>query len=188
MMTYKGYTGVVKFDDEANVFFGEVVDLRDVITFEGRTVEELRQAFHDSVEDYLEFCASRGEKPEKPYSGKFLVRVPPRIHKRLAIKAAGRGVSLNTLVSQALAGVVREERPPAGARIAAKATRAPRRKKPATKAAKSRTGVVVKGGAAGKGGVAGGAGVGGAVGGRMAARLRDRKKSGTKREPRRPRP
>jgi len=59
MLKYKGYTGYVKFDDEAGVFHGEVLDLRDVITFQGKTVEEIKKAFRDSVDDYLEFCEER---------------------------------------------------------------------------------------------------------------------------------
>ena len=99
-MEYKGYFGKVEFDDEANIFHGEIINLRDVITFEGETVEELRKAFHDSVEDYLEFCAERGEDPEKPYSGKFIVRVDPELHKTIAIQARKTGESLNTWVNE----------------------------------------------------------------------------------------
>jgi len=61
MMQYKGYTGRVEFDDEADLFHGEVIGLRDVITFQGRTVDEVKRAFHDSVDDYLAFCAKRRE-------------------------------------------------------------------------------------------------------------------------------
>lgn len=68
-MEYQGYTAVVEFDDEAGVFHGAVRHLRDVITFEGTSVEELRQAFRDSVDDYVEFCARRGKEPDRPYSG-----------------------------------------------------------------------------------------------------------------------
>lgn len=107
MMEYKGYFARVEFDDEANIFHGEVINLRDVITFEGQSVDELRQAFIDSVEDYLEFCAERGEDPEKPYSGKFLVRVGPELHKTLVIQARKNGKSLNTWVSDALNQVLR---------------------------------------------------------------------------------
>ncbi len=102
MMEYKGYFAKVEFDDGANIFHGEVINLRDVITFEGETVEELKQAFYDSVDDYLEFCAERGEDPDKPYSGKFVVRVKPELHKSIAIKARKSGQSLNSLVSEAL--------------------------------------------------------------------------------------
>jgi len=107
MMEYKGYFARVEFDDEANIFHGEVINLRDVITFEGESVEELRKAFTDSVEDYLEFCAERGEDPEKPYSGKFLVRVEPDLHKTLVIQARKNGKSLNTWVSDALNQVIK---------------------------------------------------------------------------------
>jgi len=106
MMEYKGYFAKVEFDDEANIFHGEVINLRDVITFEGETVAELRTAFNESVEDYLEFCAERNEKPEKPYSGKFLVRVEPDFHKALAFQAKKNGKSLNAWIHDALHKVV----------------------------------------------------------------------------------
>src|SRR5690606_9741 len=70
MMEYKGYRARVEFDDEAELFHGEVIGTRDVITFQGRSVEELKTAFADSVDDYLEFCASQGKAPDKPYSGR----------------------------------------------------------------------------------------------------------------------
>jgi len=107
MMEYKGYFARVEFDDKANIFHGEVINLRDVITFEGESVDELRKAFADSVEDYLEFCAERGEDPEKPYSGKFLVRVEPELHKTLVIQARRNGKSLNKWVSDALNQVLK---------------------------------------------------------------------------------
>ena len=66
MMEYKGYFAKVEFDDETDIFHGEVINLRDVVTFQGQTVDELHQAFRDSIDDYLEFCAERGEEPEKP--------------------------------------------------------------------------------------------------------------------------
>ena len=72
-MTYKGYIGQVTLDEEAAVFHGQVMNTRDVITFQGRTVKELRKALKDSIEDYLAFCAERGEDPDKPLSGKFVL-------------------------------------------------------------------------------------------------------------------
>ena len=68
-MSYKGYEALVSYDEDAELFHGEVINLRDVITFQGRSVDELKKALEDSVEDYLAFCAERGEAPEKPYSG-----------------------------------------------------------------------------------------------------------------------
>ena len=108
MMEYKGYFAKVEFDDEANTFHGEIINLRDVITFEGETVEELRKTFHDSVEDYLEFCAERGENPEKPYSGKFIVRVDPGLHKIIAIQAKMTGKSLNAWMNETLTNVIQQ--------------------------------------------------------------------------------
>ena len=109
MMTYKGYVGKVEFDDEAGIFYGEVINLRDVITFQGTTVQELRQAFQDSVDDYLEFCAQRGEEAEKPFSGKFVVRVSPDVHRELFAKARLADKSLNSLVSEVLQASVQKE-------------------------------------------------------------------------------
>ncbi|MEZ4707855.1 MAG: type II toxin-antitoxin system HicB family antitoxin [Caldilineaceae bacterium] len=100
MMDYKGYIGKVEFDDEANIFHGEVINLRDVITFQGTSVQELRAAFQDSVEDYLAFCAERGEEPERPFSGKFTVRISPELHRKLFVYAKMQDKSLNGWISE----------------------------------------------------------------------------------------
>lgn len=102
MMTYKGYGCTVRFDDEADFFHGEVSGLRDVVTFQGRTVDELRSAFRESVDDYLEFCESRGEEPDKPYSGRFLLRLDPSLHRRLVELSAEEGESLNNWIASQL--------------------------------------------------------------------------------------
>ena len=68
-MEYKGYQGSITFDDEAGIFHGEVVGTRDVITFQGKSVEALRQAFRESVDEYMAFCRERGKEPETPFSG-----------------------------------------------------------------------------------------------------------------------
>lgn len=102
MMTYKGYGCTVRFDDEADIFHGEVSGLRDVVTFQGRTVDELRSAFRESVDDYLEFCERRGEEPDKPYSGRFLLRLDPALHRRLVELSAEEGESLNNWIASQL--------------------------------------------------------------------------------------
>lgn len=102
MMEYKGYVAAAVYDDEAEIFHGEVINTRDVITFQGESVAELKQAFRDSVEDYLAFCAERGEEPEKPLSGRFNVRIDPALHARLVARAKTEGISLNTLVERGL--------------------------------------------------------------------------------------
>jgi predicted HicB family RNase H-like nuclease len=99
---YKGYAGQAAYDGDAELFHGEVSGTADVITFQGRTVKELTKAFRDSVDDYLEFCASRNEEPEKPMSGKFVVRVEPEVHRKLAARAKATGRSLNGLLIEVL--------------------------------------------------------------------------------------
>lgn len=103
MIEYKGYIGKVEFDDEADLFHGEVVNLRDVVTFQGQSVQELRQAFQASVDDYLAFCAERNEEPEKPFSGTFTLRIPPELHRDLALRARLVNKSLNSWVTELLA-------------------------------------------------------------------------------------
>jgi len=73
-----------------------------VITFQGKTVEEVTKAFRESIDDYLEFCTKRNEKPEKPFSGKFVVRLPSELHHRAYIKAMEQGKSLNQFVVDSL--------------------------------------------------------------------------------------
>ncbi len=102
MMQYKGYTGRVEFDDEADLFHGEVIGLRDVITFQGRTVEQVKRAFRDSVDDYLAFCAKRGEEPKKPFTGKLMLRLPLDLHRKVYVAAKQSGTSLNAWITQAL--------------------------------------------------------------------------------------
>jgi predicted HicB family RNase H-like nuclease len=103
MMKHKGYTGDAWVDPDAGVIRGRVIGLKDVITFQGTTVEEARAAFMESVDDYLAFCGERGEKPEKPFSGKLLVRLDPNLHRELAMTAEKSGMSINALVVEALA-------------------------------------------------------------------------------------
>jgi predicted HicB family RNase H-like nuclease len=101
-MKYKGYTGLVELEEGSDVLFGRVIGLRDVITFQGESVAEVTQAFHDSVDDYLEFCAARGEGPEKPYSGQFVLRIDPRLHRELANAAEEVATSLNAFIESVL--------------------------------------------------------------------------------------
>lgn len=95
MIQYKGYAGKVEFDDEADIFHGEVIGLKDVITFQGRTVDEIKQAFHDSVDDYLDFCEQLGQLPEKPFTGKFMLRISPDLHRKIYVAAKQSGASIN---------------------------------------------------------------------------------------------
>jgi predicted HicB family RNase H-like nuclease len=106
MMEYKGYVGRVEFDDEAGIFHGEVIDTRDVITFQGRSVDELKTAFRGSIDDYLAFCKERGETPNKPFSGQFVTRIPPELHRQIKLAASISGKSLNAWVVEQLQATV----------------------------------------------------------------------------------
>jgi predicted HicB family RNase H-like nuclease len=123
VLDHKGYIGKVELDDEAGVFHGEVINTRDVITFQGTSVAQLTKAFRDSVDDYLQFCHERNEAPDKPFSGRFVTRIPPELHRQLNLAAAVSGQSLNSWVAEQLqvavdrVGITKA----AGKRIAAKA-------------------------------------------------------------------
>lgn len=102
MMEYKGYLARVTFDEEANVFHGEVINIRDVITFQGKSVDELREAFAASVEDYLAFCTARGEEPNQPFSGRFTIRLSPEQHRKVILAAERAEEGVDRWVAEAL--------------------------------------------------------------------------------------
>ncbi len=102
MLVYKGYTGHLEVDEEAELLFGRVLDIRDVITFKGTTVEEARQAFIDSVDDYLEYCQELGQEPDKPFSGNLPFRTTPERHRKVFIAAAKAGKSMNAWMDEVL--------------------------------------------------------------------------------------
>ena len=102
MMEYKGYVGIVEYDSEAKLFHGDIINTRDVITFQGTTVEEIETAFKESIEDYIDWCKSENVEPEKPYSGKFNLRLSPELHKEVAITAKKLKISINNFVEKAL--------------------------------------------------------------------------------------
>ncbi|TCV88050.1 type II toxin-antitoxin system HicB family antitoxin [Sulfurirhabdus autotrophica] len=103
MMEYKGYYGVVKYDDEAEIFHGDVLLAKGAVTFQGRSVKEIKQAFQDSVDEYLKFCEESGIEAEKPFSGKLVLRMNPKLHRALAVAARREHKSLNTLITDKLA-------------------------------------------------------------------------------------
>ena len=102
MEEYMGYAGIVEYDAEGKIFTGEVIGIRSVVTFQGRTPEELEESFHESIDLYLAMCREDGVQPEKPYSGRFNVRIPPELHRAIVVKAAAERKSLNEWVSEAL--------------------------------------------------------------------------------------
>jgi len=101
-MTYLGYTAVVEYDADDRIFAGRVVGLRDVIHFEGATVDELEASMRAAVDDYLALCAERGKSPDRPYSGRVGLRLEPDLHRAAATAAAREGTSLNDLLVDAV--------------------------------------------------------------------------------------
>ena len=101
-MEYKNYVGSVEFSESDGVFFGKVMGIRAMISYEGTTAKELVEDFHGAVDDYLELCAEEGKEPERAYKGSFNVRVSPELHKQAVIYASSRKMSLNSLVESAL--------------------------------------------------------------------------------------
>ena len=102
MMTYKGYTASVEIDVEAGIIFGQVLDINDVITFKAKTVDEARQEFQISVDDYLAFCEELGEEPDKPFSGKLPFRTTPEHHRKIFIAAKKAGKNINAWMDEIL--------------------------------------------------------------------------------------
>ena len=94
-MTYRGYAARIEFDAQDRVFCGRLAGIRDIITFHGETVDELEAAFKEAVDHYLDTCAKLGDKPNKPYSGKLTLRIPPDVHAAIATAAEINGKSLN---------------------------------------------------------------------------------------------
>lgn len=102
-MKYKGYTAQIEIDEERGILFGKVLDIKDVITFKGRTIDELRQEFQNSVDDYLEWCTELGEEPDKPFSGKLPFRTTPQRHRQIYLAAKTANKSINTWMDEVLA-------------------------------------------------------------------------------------
>lgn len=103
MLSYKGYYGHVVYDDEAKIFHGDVINMsKHGITFQGTSVDEIEQAFKESVDDYLQWAKEDGFEPEKPFSGKFMVRLDPTLHRDATIAAKTSGLSLNAWIAKAL--------------------------------------------------------------------------------------
>ena len=137
MIDYKGYTGVFEFDPSIDAFHGRVLGLQDVVTFEGRSLDELRGEMAESIEDYLELCVEVGKDPERPYRGEFLVRTTPEVHRAVATAAEAAGMSLNAWVETTITTVVRDRQLSRARRTRAEGVAAGRKKKAASKRSSS---------------------------------------------------
>lgn len=102
MLKYKGYIGSVAFSEKDNVFFGKVEGIDGLVNFEGESVKELTDAFHEAVDDYLEYCKEEGLEPHKSYSGSLNIRISPEVHSKIAILAKQAGISINAFIKSAV--------------------------------------------------------------------------------------
>lgn len=102
-MRYGDYIAKIDYEDDSKLFHGRVINIRDVVNFYGSSAGELEREFKDSIDAYLEVCAEEGLEPQKPYSGRFNVRIPPELHRLIAEASALEGKSLNAWVLDALA-------------------------------------------------------------------------------------
>ncbi|WP_366555797.1 type II toxin-antitoxin system HicB family antitoxin [Aquibaculum sediminis] len=107
-MAYKGYSARIEYDDEDGIFFGKIAGIADGVGFHADNVADLRAAFHEAVEDYLETCAKVGKPPQKPYSGRVMFRVDPEVHRKAALAAELSGKSLNQWAEEVLARATEE--------------------------------------------------------------------------------
>ena len=101
-MSHKGYTARVEFDERDNIFIGRILGIRNIISFHGETVTELRAEFVTAVKDYIAECKEHGLQPEKPASGKLLLRVPPEVHGKALVVSQAAGKSLNQWATEVL--------------------------------------------------------------------------------------
>ncbi len=101
-MTYKGYLGSVSYSEKDNVFFGKIEGINGLVNFEGESVQELQNAFHEAVDDYLAYCEEEGIEPNKRYSGVLNVRLSPAIHRQIAMLAKQAGMTINSYIREAL--------------------------------------------------------------------------------------
>lgn len=108
-LEYKGYHANVEYSSEDEVLFGKIEGICDLINFESDNASEIVMAFHEAVDDYLEFCAEIGKSPDKEYKGSFNVRVKPETHKALSQIAFKKGESLNAIAEKAFDMYVRNE-------------------------------------------------------------------------------
>ncbi|MDH4318329.1 MAG: type II toxin-antitoxin system HicB family antitoxin [Desulfobulbaceae bacterium] len=107
-MSYKGYPARIEYNDEDRCFVGRVVGIKDIITFQGNCVDELRESFKEAIDTYLDNCHRQGKNPKKPYSGKFMLRIPTDIHAAIAKAADSSGKSLNQWVTDLLKNSIYE--------------------------------------------------------------------------------
>lgn len=102
MLEYKGYHATIEYDDEDDILVGEVFGITDSLNFHGTSIGELKEMFHQSIDNYLELCKKFGKQPDKEFKGSFNVRIPPELHKKAALEAVKQKITLNQYISKAI--------------------------------------------------------------------------------------
>jgi predicted HicB family RNase H-like nuclease len=110
ILEYKGYYGSIHYSSNDEVFHGKLLAINDLVNFEGVSVAELKSAFQEAVDDYLETCKELGKEPDKTYKGSFNVRIPTSLHREAAVIAARKNISLNDFVKYALKSTIEKEK------------------------------------------------------------------------------
>lgn len=108
-LTYKGYLGTVSFNSDDEVFYGKIHGINDLVTFEGESVDELKSSFKEAVDDYLDTCAASNKEPNKTFKGSFNVRISTKLHRRAALIASEKSISLNDFVKKAISYAISHE-------------------------------------------------------------------------------
>ena len=101
-MKYKEYEAIIEYDEEDRLFVGRVINTKDIIVFDGLSVDELEQSFHTVIDEYLADCKALKKTPDKPFSGRFNLRLSSELHRKVALEASKQGVSLNTFIEKTL--------------------------------------------------------------------------------------
>jgi len=105
-MHYKGFTTEVEYSETDTCLIGRIIGIKDIVVFHGYSVPEFKAAFEEAVDEYLDYCAKKGKEPQKPYSGKILLEIPPEVHAKLAVKAEMSGTNLNDFLLETLTNSV----------------------------------------------------------------------------------
>ncbi|HDR51062.1 MAG TPA: type II toxin-antitoxin system HicB family antitoxin [Mariniphaga anaerophila] len=108
-LNYKGYTGSIEYSREDDLFFGKVLGIQSLISYEGKTGKELEKDFQEAIDEYLETCKINGSTPEKAFKGNFNVRISPQLHYKAALLAMEENMSLNNFVAESIRDKIQKE-------------------------------------------------------------------------------
>lgn len=112
IMKYKGYSALVRYSEDDDCLIGRILGINDIVSFEADSVKQIRAEFEFALNDYIKMCGEMGKEPDRPYSGKLVVRLPGELHKQLAVKAEAEGMSINDAIVAAVEKIFEETKQP----------------------------------------------------------------------------